>query len=156
MKKKVFLASILLFGAMGAAKADNAMTLSLYDGNAATWAVPAVRTLTFGSGQMTINLADGTQQNVDVASVRKITFNTGGDDAVTKIVADKSVTVYPNPTTDYLHIANADTSAKVTVIGLDGRVWLTGAASESLFVGDLPAGFYIAKVGNTTVKFRKQ
>lgn len=156
MKRKVFLASILLFGAMAAAKADNAMTLSLYDGNTATWAVPAVRTLTFASGQMSINLADGTQQNIDVASVRKITFNTGGDDAVTKIAANKSVTVYPNPTTDFLHVSNADASEKVTVIGLDGRVWLTGAASESLFVGDLPAGFYIAKVGNTTVKFRKQ
>ncbi len=156
MKKKVILASVLLFGVMAAAKADNAMTLSLYDGNSTTWAVPAVRTLTFGSGQMSVNLADGTQQTVDVASVRKITFNASGDDAVTKIVMDKSVTVYPNPTTDYLHIGNADASAKVTVVGLDGRVWLTGEASESLFVGDLPVGFYIAKVGNTTIKFRKQ
>ncbi len=156
MKRKVFLASILLFGAMSAAKADNAMTISLYDGNSAIWTVPAVRTLTFGSGQMLVNLADGTQQTVDVATVRKITFNTDGGDGVHTIVAGKTVTVYPNPATDYLHINNADPSEKVTVVGLDGRVWLTGAASESLFVGDLPAGFYIAKVGNTTVKFRKQ
>ncbi len=155
MKKKAFLVSILLFGAVAAAKADNAMTVNLYDGGTSTWAVPAVRTLTFASGQMSVNLADGTKSQMEVSAIRKITFSTGGD-GVSKIAADESVRIYPNPATDYLNIVNADASAVVMVVGLDGRVWLNGTANEPLFVGDLPSGFYIAKVGNATVKFRKQ
>ena len=156
MKIQGSLMALILAGTLTAANAENTVNLCLNDGGSSSWAVPKVKTFTFGSGQMSVNFADGTNSTVDIPAVRKLTFTKDSDGAVRAIVADRRLAAYPNPATDYVNVLNAQAGLPVTVVGLDGRLWLTGESSTQLYVGNLPSGFYLLKVGNETLKFRKQ
>lgn len=61
--------------------------------------------------------------------------------------------VYPNPTTDYLHIDNLEADdARFTLIAINGSKVIEqplGQKNSEIYVGDLPDGIYIVKIENT-------
>lgn len=66
---------------------------------------------------------------------------------LTEIKSANKLTLYPNPTTRYLHIINDAYSAKnISVLNLQGKtVKEIKGASNKVDVGDLPNGMYILK-----------
>ncbi|MFT4204657.1 MAG: T9SS type A sorting domain-containing protein [Chitinophagaceae bacterium] len=84
---------------------------------------------------------------------RTVTFD--GQDAIG---------VYPNPTTDVLHIRNVVAGQQVRIVGMDGKVYRTLTVTTSpqqVSVSGLAAGVYFAQLLQNgtvigTVKFMKQ
>lgn len=64
-------------------------------------------------------------------------------------VAVEGITLFPNPTTEYISIKTDAKVESVKIIDLKGRVLKQTSATEAgqrISVGDLTAGFYIAQV----------
>ncbi len=60
-----------------------------------------------------------------------------------------SLNIYPNPATHYLHITAA--SGIISIVGIDGRTWLTQPAnsnSTNIDVSALPQGVYLLQLDN--------
>ncbi len=66
--------------------------------------------------------------------------------------------IYPNPTSDLLHIRGIQQTTVVTLFDLQGRMVANTILSEdgTLQIGNLSAGTYVLQVGNETVKIVKQ
>ncbi len=76
--------------------------------------------------------------------------------------AEASVSLYPNPATDRLHVATA-TNGTINVVGIDGRIWLTqptNGTTTHIDVSALPQGIYLLQIdsenGRTTERFIKK
>lgn len=119
------------------------------------WYASKVRNVTFVDGQISINQTDGTSKRFDISSVGKLTFGEG-EGAVGNLIGNNALRVYPNPVSEWLTVENADDGAEVSVYGLDGRRWLTGSSDARLYVGSLPAGFYVVKIGTQSFKISKK
>jgi hypothetical protein len=72
------------------------------------------------------------------------------------------ISLYPNPTTDYLYIACAKQISKVEVVDMSGRVQLSkpNLENNTLNVSSLPEGVYMLRLtldsGTKTLKFTKR
>lgn len=69
-----------------------------------------------------------------------------------------SITVYPNPTTDFLQISNVEENTQFKVVSLNGDVALSGSGSI-INVGSLTKGIYIVQIldnkNNVSRRFTK-
>jgi hypothetical protein len=73
----------------------------------------------------------------------------------------ESITVYPNPVTDYLHIKgleNTDGEKNITLYGIDGSVvyckTVAGNSEILVPVVELPAGLYLLQVNTTEGRYQ--
>ncbi len=66
--------------------------------------------------------------------------------------------IYPNPTSDELHIRGIQTTTNVSLFDLQGRMVANTTLTEdgTLQIANLTAGTYVLQVGNETVKIIKQ
>lgn len=75
------------------------------------------------------------------------------------IGAETTLTVYPNPASDYISIKNSvEGLMNVRIYSLDGAVLLTAqifSSSQQINVSSLSKGFYLLKVNNQALKFMK-
>jgi len=66
------------------------------------------------------------------------------------IEEESDLAIYPNPTTEYLSIANPNSeNMTVTITGIDGRIVYEGTSSNetiTILVKDWPGGFYNALI----------
>lgn len=80
------------------------------------------------------------------AEVRKVT------------VKDLSITLYPNPTSDFLHISNVPQNGIVTILDVTGKIFYSGN-EENIDVQSLQNGVYVIEVrtdyGKQTMRFMK-
>ncbi len=69
-----------------------------------------------------------------------------------------SLTIYPNPTTDFLNIQWEESfdSPEMRVVSLSGQVMYQGSVLERLDVSAYPSGYYVLTVGRTVKKFVKR
>jgi len=79
-----------------------------------------------------------------------------GDTTAVGIITNE-ISIYPNPTTDYIKIKNIGTS-KVKIIGANGVSVIEKEITdeESINVENLSAGYYIAIVNGNTLSFIKK
>lgn len=66
-------------------------------------------------------------------------------------VEEGDFAIYPNPTKDYVHIANSEI-ADVTLATIDGSEYSKKVENGRIYVGDLPSGSYIISGKNANNK----
>ena len=64
------------------------------------------------------------------------------------------ISIYPNPTTDYIHI-NRNTISQVDIYNIMGKR-LKSTTANHINISDLPTGIYILSTDNQRIKFIKQ
>ena len=64
------------------------------------------------------------------------------------------ISIYPNPTTDYIHI-NRNTASQVDIYNIMGKRQKSTTANH-INISDLPVGIYILSTDNQRIKFIKQ
>lgn len=70
-------------------------------------------------------------------------------------IETKKVSIYPNPTKDFVNINTSSKVSKVTVFGTDGKQLLEDSTSK-INVSKLPAGVYLMKIDFTDGKSSAQ
>lgn len=121
--------------------------------------LPEIKDLTFSAGTMHINLMDGTVRTFTLEAVKNLLF-TSGTTPLTQLPAAGSMTIFPNPATDFINIeALPANSAQIEVYSMSGHRVMTEMIhqhKQSINVSHLPTGIYILKVGGHTIKFQKR
>lgn len=78
----------------------------------------------------------------------------------TSDINKKSMSIYPNPTSDFVHVNNNQEVLKLEVVDLAGKSILSKENVTTLDVKELPKGVYLLKVttkdGTSTQKFLKK
>lgn len=86
-------------------------------------------------------------------------FYWDGVTAITDFEENNGVVIYPNPTTDKLHIASDNFVNQVQIFNMQGQLVKTEFATDEVSVNQLSTGMYIIKIytnaGCTTMKFNK-
>ncbi|GAA4395566.1 hypothetical protein GCM10023187_02620 [Nibrella viscosa] len=123
-----------------------------------------------GSGNATVTLTatGNAQPNIRTATV---TVSAGGASPQTVTVTQRGIlvlavpleptpTLYPNPVTTDLYLTDLPAGSTLRVYDLQGRLYQSGAATQSLPVRNLPAGTYLLHIdgqGQQAVRrFQKQ
>ena len=75
-----------------------------------------------------------------------------------RTIINASISLYPNPTTDYFQIIGVEDTVLLTISDLKCRVLLTKQiiSSENISVITLPKGVYIAKIKTSTSTVEKK
>jgi hypothetical protein len=77
-----------------------------------------------------------------------------------KTIETPKIAVYPNPAADFVTISGLQVNETIHLFDLNGRLWITQkttSESETISVGQLPAGIYVIRMGNgETVKWVKK
>lgn len=78
--------------------------------------------------------------------------------AINSIIKKDAISIFPNPTTDFLTVAAFSENASFKIIDLLGKVYSTGKLSNEktiLSVEDLPKGVYFFNTDTQSIKFIK-
>lgn len=92
-----------------------------------------------------------------VDGVSKVTFTDAT--AVTEVVADGGLALFPNPVKNSLTLTGAVVGSEVCILSLDGAVVKSAVVSDktiTIDVAELPQGLYLLKSSYSTVKFMKK
>ncbi|MBO4567439.1 MAG: choice-of-anchor J domain-containing protein [Bacteroidales bacterium] len=84
-------------------------------------------------------------------------FSVTSNDAVNE-VGEVILSVYPNPTTESFRINGLEQEVEVNIYNVTGALMKTVVVNgaEEINVSELPAGLYMARFGETTLKFTKE
>jgi len=74
------------------------------------------------------------------------------------MIINASVSLYPNPTTDFFQVIGIEGTALIKISDLKCRVLITRqiTGSENVSVSELPKGVYIAKIKTSTGTIEKK
>jgi hypothetical protein len=161
MRRKLILTAIL-FSFLGMSvvygQSSGNLQLVLTNGTQQSTPLSSIKKITFSGTTMILNYSDGTQGLFASSEVQKLLFSSA---TATQTVLDdvKTLSVYPNPASDFIKLNNAPTGTNTVVIyRLDGAVLLTAQLNESnqqINITTLAKGFYLLKVNNQALKFMK-
>lgn len=68
----------------------------------------------------------------------------------------QTIEIYPNPATDFIQISGIQGSKSYSIGNLNGAVVQTGITSGNIDMSALPAGLYLVKLDESTIKLVKQ
>ncbi|MCQ2227712.1 MAG: T9SS type A sorting domain-containing protein [Bacteroidales bacterium] len=170
MRKKIFSLLTMLTVSL-AAMADDVpgVTVEYLDAGSASYvqAISAIGRIEFKDGNATIVFKDaeaGTEDLGSISAIRRISFGavsesdiTEDDDTPTAITTERKVSVsaYPNPTADHLHISGLADGQQVRLFTSDGRLTLVGTSADIDLTG-MPNGIYLLQVGKDVIKVIKK
>lgn len=120
--KKTLICSVLMLMIAGSAQAQS---FYLFDksGNKTSYSIEQTRSLSFVNSSLTIKMNSGEVYSIPFADLWKMTFKNFTN--VQKNEITNSVTVFPNPATDYVNIslgADATEMLDVKVRTIDGKL----------------------------------
>ena len=69
--------------------------------------------------------------------------------------SNNNLSVFPNPTTDYITLKNIAPNSTIQILSLSGSVVKEVSTDNRIDVRDLSAGVYMIKVGEKVQKFVK-
>lgn len=162
--KKAFLLSglLLMFSTVGFAQAQSFFIFEK-KGNKITFPIEQTRSLSFVNSSLTVNMNSGEVYSFPFVNLWKMTF--GNFTNVRKNEAATSVTVFPNPATDFVNISlNNDATAQeldVKVRTIDGKLIYRQSYKNNfgdtyqLNISDWSKGVYIMHISdgkNTEIK----
>lgn len=115
--------------------------------------------ITFSAGNMVLNKVDVSFESILLTDVRKITFGTlSGTNWV--LFDDKSVSVFPNPASNYITIKNPfSIYLDFSIFSLDGRQLIQKtitSETETTDISYLSNGIYLLKMNGFTTKLIKR
>ncbi len=108
--------------------------------------------------QFTLNSAAITKGTDYTLTIDGVYLHYGDISVGLNNVQTQQFAIYPNPTSDALHIRGIKQTTAVTLFDLQGRTVANTTLTEdgTLQIANLTAGTYVLQVGNETVKIIKQ
>ena len=121
--------------------------------------IAGIRKITFPDDNLVLQYTDNSTESVALSSIRKITFNEVSGIENLSPATSNELTVYPNPASEiiYLTLTN-EGSNTVYLYNTNGILLIEqqiSNESQGIYVGNLPKGIYIVRVGNQATKFCK-
>lgn len=170
MKKKLLMMLLMCVVHVGA-MADEVpgVIVEYIDENSDSYvqAISAIGRIEFKGGNATIVFKDseaGREELGAISGIKKISFGpvsesdiTKDDDTPTSVAAERKVSVsaYPNPTADHVHISGMEDGQQVRMFTSDGRLTYVGRESD-IDLSGMPSGVYLLQVGKEVVKVIKK
>ena len=173
MRKRVLSFLLALAASVGAMATDvPGITVEYIDGDDAyIQAISAIARIEFDSGtkNVTLKFKDTNVPDYNlgnITEVRKINFGQvdesliselGNSSSVSAINAQRriSVSVYPNPTANHIHIDGLADGETARIFSTDGRLVLSGVQPD-FDLGALPKGVYLLQIGTEVIKITKK
>jgi len=164
MKTKLFIIlAILSFSTaiIAQTQEEQFLVVDLKNGTENKQTLSSVQKIAFGINSMHIILKNGQTTPIPISDIQKILFVKKNENVGTGILksADNSISVYPNPAHDVLHIAGVDENTAIHIFNVNGALLRSVTAQEKgteLNVSALGNGMYILQAGNQAVKFIKR
>lgn len=136
--------------------AQTGLMIQFADRNKSAFAISNMSKITFQYTNILLKQTSGETVSYPLTAVDKIYFGLYSD---VNFPTSNKVEVYPNPTSNYLQIAELpEQRIKVDVYNLTGVLVLTAlmnAVESRLDVSSLIKGVYIIKVADKSIKFNK-
>ncbi len=171
MRQKLLSFLLALVASAGAMAADvPCITVEYLDAGAPyIQAISTIARIEFDSGtkDVLLKFKDAGVPDYNLGNkVRKINFGQvneslisehGNSSSVTAINAQRriSVSVYPNPTANHIHIDGLAEGETARIFSTDGRLVLSGVQTD-FDLGALPKGVYLLQIGAEVIKITKK
>ena len=137
------------------ATAQTKVTLTFQDASSQEIEVSAAGKIYFDNNYMYIDDGTTIPYSFAVDNIRKMTF----DEVLgVREIVTENFKVYPNPARNELHVSGNEFGPyRYALYSMDGRLLLQGEVGngEAIHTGDIPAGLYILKINNTSLKINK-
>ena len=135
--------------------ADSEMTMKLNEGEKSTeYSISSISKITFEGNTMNIATSDGVK-TADVLALENITFSmkTSATDNIVKDFEDGISISSRNGVIEVS--AKSDVDIKIDIFSIGGNhiMQVNGKGNASADLTQLPAGIYIVKANNKTIKF---
>ena len=154
-KYKVLLGLLAMMLVVFAGMAQTKVTLTFQDASTQEIDVSESGKIYFSDDYMYIDDGTALPYSFALSNIRKMTFGQGV--GVSEIVTDAFM-VYPNPVRNELYVSGNEFGPyRYALYSIDGRLLLQGEVGngEAIHTGDIPAGLYILKINNTSLKINK-
>ena len=154
-KYKVLLGMFATMLAVFTATAQSKVTLTFQNASTQEIEVSAAGKIYFSDDYMYIDDGTALPYSFAVSDIRKMTF---GEGVGIQDIVTKAFKVYPNPVHNELYVnGNEFGSYRYALYSIDGRMLQQGEVGngEPIHTGDIPAGLYILKINNTSLKINK-
>ena len=154
-KCKVLLGLFAMVLAAFTGTAQSKVTLTFQNASTQEIEVSASGKIYFSDDYMYIDDGTALPYSFAVSDIRKMQFAEGV--GIQNIVTE-TFKVYPNPVRNELYVSgNNPGSYRYALYSIDGRMLQQGEVGngETIHTGDIPAGLYILKINNTSLKINK-
>ena len=135
--------------------ADSEMTMKLNEGEKSTeYSISSISKITFEGNTMNIATSDGVK-TADVLALENITFSMKTS-ATDNIVKDFEDGISISSRKGVIEVsAKSDVDIKIDIFSMGGNhiMRVNGGGNASADLTQLPAGIYIVKANNKTIKF---
>ena len=135
--------------------AQSKVTLTFLNASTQEIEVSASGKIYFSDNYMYIDDGAALPYSFAVSDIRKMTF---GEGVGVRDIVTEAFKVYPNPVRNELYVSGNDYgSYRYALYSIDGRLLLNGEVGngEPIHTDDIPAGLYILKINNTSLKINK-
>ena len=153
MKKRLFLCLAAVAGCLPAAATN--FVLSRSSGTQLLQDIATIGKMVFVDDDLQLLAHDGTVLSQEpIAEVQQITFADGSEPTSVKGTTASGITIYPNPTQDWLVVRGAE-GQNLRVYDMQGRM-LKQTEGTEMQVDDLANGTYLLQIGTQVVRFIKK
>ena len=124
-------------------------------------AISAVGRITLTDGHATLVFKDEAAGSVDLGAltdINRITFGQVSESSLSAEVTPEtalSVTVYPNPAADHVHVSGLPEGQTIRLFSQDGKALISTQEADINLAG-LPAGVYILQSGSQAARIIKK
>ncbi len=161
MKKDIFLhslfAGLILLSSINSYGQSSLCIFKNDDSQINSWLISQIK-ITFSENNLLVYNGNSTT-NIPLNNIRKITFSSTNTNVSTENFSN-SLTLYPNPVSNILHLKNLNSeNLTVRIFSIDGKAVLTRTLSTyhtDIDVTILPKGLYILKANDQTIRFTKK
>ncbi len=131
------------------------------------WLSVAIGRIEFKEGNAIIVFKDetaGTEDLGSISAIKRISFSNVSEndiakeeDTPTAIATERKVSVsaYPNPTADHIHISGMAEGQQVRLFTSDGRLTVVGTSAD-IDLSGMSSGVYLLQVGKEVIKVIKK
>ena len=156
MKRTIKVLSVFVMASL-MAKAETNLVITHLDATEKVSALSVVGKISFEGDDMYLySNTNEVLAKSPISSVRKITFTEGASTEVAS-VKDRTLTVYPNPTKESIHIDGLEEGEIVRIFDMNGRIIKkTDSGKQTIInVSNLNKGTYLLQIGTEILKFIK-
>lgn len=134
-----------------------ALTVKNWEGIDKTVELNSLKKITFSGTNLVLNYLGGSNEDIAISTVHKMFFSSYT--ALNNIQENKSVFIYPNPSSHFISFKNvAESNSQVTVYNINGTQVMNinlSQGAEGVDVSALKRGIYLVKIESQVLKFTK-
>lgn len=92
----------------------------------------------------------------EYANINKVLFNQGTSNTM-KVISGENISVFPNPASEFVNIANYNGNEACELYSIDGKfICAKEIKGKRINISDLASGEYILKIGDKSFKLIKK